>query len=103
MADALAEEGYAVAQAQNGEEALEEIERERPALILLDMRLPVLDGWGFARRLNEMGLSIPIVIVTATHNTETWAKEIGAVGYLAKPFDLIDLLSVVERHCQVAG
>lgn len=99
MADALTEEGFPVLQAQNGEEALERIEHGEPGLILLDMRLPVLDGWGFARRLREKGLSIPIVIVTATHNTEVWAKEIGAVGYLAKPFDLDDLLKVVERHC----
>lgn len=98
MADALRDEGYEVALAQNGEEALTVVQRDQPGLILLDMRLPVLDGWGFARRLKELGLDVPIVIVTATHNTEVWAEEIGAVGFLAKPFDLTDLLDVVERH-----
>lgn len=100
MADALTDEGYLVLQARDGEEALARIESDQPGLILLDMRLPVLDGWGLARRMREKGLKVPIVIVTATHNTAVWAKEIGAVGYLAKPFDLDDLVKVVQRQCQ---
>ena len=93
----LTSEGYAVATATNGAQALEAIERVRPALVLLDMRMPVLDGWGFARSLTERGLQLPILVMTAAQDARRWADEIRAEGYLAKPFDLDELLDAVER------
>lgn len=89
-------EGYPVAQATNGAEALEYLDHELPALILLDMRMPVLDGWGFARALQERGLRLPILVLTAAQNARRWAEEIDAAGVLAKPFDIRDLLAAVE-------
>ena len=90
-------EGHAVEVARNGAEALDSISRSWPSLVLLDMRMPVLDGWGFAQQLRARGVTIPVVVMTAAHNARAWAEEIGADAYLAKPFDLIELLTVVER------
>ena len=90
-------EGYPVETAANGAEALRAVERSRPSLVLLDMRMPVLDGWGFARALKERGLELPILVMTAAQNARRWAEEIGADGHLAKPFELPDLLDAVER------
>ncbi len=95
--DVLDVEGYSVAAACNGAEALQVIERECPSLVLLDMRMPVLDGWGVARELRKRGLQVPIVVMTAASDAGHWADEIAADGCLAKPFDLSDLLTIVER------
>ena len=90
-------EGYPVETATNGAEALEAVERARPSLVLLDMRMPVCNGWEFARALKERGVQLPIVVMTAAQDARHWAEEIGADGYLAKPFDLLNLLDTVER------
>lgn len=97
VSDILTFEGYPVETAANGAEALRAIEHARPRLVLLDMRMPVLDGWGFARTLRERGIRLPIVVMTAAQDARRWAQEIGADGYIAKPFDLIDLLNAVAR------
>ena len=90
-------EGYHVETAANGAEALQAVERRQPALVLLDMRMPVLDGWGFARELRQRGVDLPIVVMTAAENAAGWAQEIDAAGYVSKPFDLDQLISTVER------
>ena len=99
MNDILSGEGYRVLSAQNGAEALRVLEGDRPCVVLLDMRMPTLDGWGFAQALRARGLRYPVVVVTAAENARAWAQEIGADAYLAKPFQLADLLRVVERFC----
>jgi CheY-like chemotaxis protein len=99
VADALQLEGYPVATASNGLEALRLFDREHPSLILLDMRMPILDGWAFAKELRRRGTAVPIVVITAAQNARRWAEEIGAAAYLAKPFDLDDLIRIVERLC----
>ncbi len=96
VTDVLEFEGYKVATATNGAEGLDMVERVRPKMVLLDMRMPVLDGWGFARTLKERGISLPILVMTAAQDARAWAHEIGAAGYIPKPFDLVDLLSAVE-------
>lgn len=97
VSEALEDEGYEVRVAVNGREALEGIQRNRPSLVLLDMRLPHLDGWGFVRELVRLGVQVPIIVMTAAVNAASWAAEIGAVAYLAKPFTMAQLLAVVER------
>jgi CheY-like chemotaxis protein len=97
VADMLRLEGYTVQTATNGAEALHVVERDLPALVLLDMRMPTLDGWGFAHALRERNLHIPILVMAAAQSAGRWAEEIGADGYLAKPFDMEDLLSAVAR------
>ena len=67
------------------------------SLVLLDMRMPVLDGWGFIRAVRERGLNLTVVVMTATADARRWAVEIGAQGVLAKPFDLDELIAEVQR------
>jgi CheY-like chemotaxis protein len=102
MSMALQLAGYATATATNGMEALAEVERVHPSLVVLDMRMPVLDGWGFARELHMRGIHLPILVVTAAQDARQWADEIGADGVLPKPFDIMDLLSSVSRLQAVA-
>ena len=96
ISDILVAEGHEVVSAENGQEALAKVNGE--ALVLLDMRMPVLDGWGFAHRFRASGKRSPIVVMTAAENASRWAAEIGADGYLAKPFEIDALIAAVERH-----
>jgi CheY-like chemotaxis protein len=73
------------------------VERTRPSLVLLDMRMPVLDGWGFAAALKARGVTLPILVMTAAQNARAWAEEIGAQGVVAKPFEVPHLLDAGER------
>jgi two-component system, chemotaxis family, chemotaxis protein CheY len=98
VSDILSDEGYQVVTASNGAEALETLDRTFPDLILLDMRMPVMDGWKFAQARSAEQRSIPLIVMTAAHDARKWALEIGAADYLAKPFDLLELLEVVERR-----
>jgi two-component system response regulator MprA len=93
----LSGEGYDVVSASSGQEALEAVARKLPLLILLDMRMPVMDGWAVARALRGKGITVPIIVMTAAESARRWADEVGAEGYLAKPFGLDDLLTTVER------
>jgi len=90
-------EGYRVATATNGAEALDAVKQRHPAVVILDMRMPVLDGWGFVRALGDRGIHLPIVVMTAAQDASTWADEIGAAGFVAKPFEFDELLDVVGR------
>ncbi len=94
----LVDEGYEVATASDGRAALNELAQELPSLVLLDMRMPVMDGWQFAQEVKRRGLVVPIVVMTAAQDAARWAGEIGADGYVAKPFDIDDLIEAVERH-----
>ena len=103
MTDILTGEGYRVLPAANGLEALQVLEGQKPCVILLDMRMPTMDGWAFAAAMRDRGLRLPVVVVTAAENARAWAQEIGADAYLSKPFQLRELLHVVERFCGSAG
>ena len=93
----LETEGYHVDEAINGADALSKVEARRPDLILLDMRMPVLDGWAFASELRRRGHHTPIVVMTAARDAARWASEIAAVAFVAKPFGFDDLISAVEE------
>lgn len=99
----LSGEGYDVVSAATGQEALAAVARKQPLLILLDMRMPVMDGWAVARSLREQGINVPIVVMTAAESAKRWADEVGAEGFLAKPFGLDELLSTVERFRRPGG
>jgi CheY-like chemotaxis protein len=100
IAEILHSEGYRVLTAANGAVALRLLEQQRPALVLLDMQMPVLDGWGFAARIRSWRDRPPIVVMTAGRDAYRWCREIGADDCLPKPFDLETLLGLVARHCQ---
>jgi DNA-binding response OmpR family regulator len=94
-------EGYRVQTASNGAEALQRVGTEAPGLILLDMRMPVMDGWQFAARLRaEHNHAVPIVVMTAAKDAGERAREIRAEDYLAKPFDIEELVEKVRNHLQ---
>ncbi len=93
----LSGEGFDVVSASSGQEALEAVARKLPVLILLDMRMPVMDGWAVERALRGQGIRVPIIVMTAAESARRWADEVGAEGYLAKPFGLDELLTTVER------
>jgi len=96
---ALDGEGYAVSTANNGAQALVVTGEVQPDLILLDMRMPIMDGWTFARRYRDQaGPHAPIVVITAATDAGERAAEIQADGYLGKPFDLDELLGLVSRY-----
>jgi DNA-binding NtrC family response regulator len=97
VADLLELEGHRVERAGNGREALEAVERRRPCLVLLDMRMPLVDGWAFARELKAREIDLPIIVMTAAQDAAAWAEQIGAAAVLAKPFDVDNLLDTVER------
>ena len=99
----LSGEGYDVVSAATGEEALAAVARKHPLLILLDMRMPIMDGWAVARALREQGIKVPIVVMTAAESAKRWADEVGAEGYLAKPFGLDELLATVDRFRMRGG
>lgn len=96
---ALTEEGYPVLVASDGAAALALVEQQRPGVILLDMRMPVMDGWAFARAYAARpGPHAPILVMTAAVDAGRWAREIGASAAIAKPFDLNHLLETVAAH-----
>jgi CheY-like chemotaxis protein len=94
---ALRDDSVQVIEAEDGVAALEVIDSQGlPDLILLDMNMPVMNGWELARVMRERGLwLVPVVVITAAHDAARSAHEIGAAAYLGKPFDLTTLHSVV--------
>ena len=103
VADILSDEGYPVRTAEHGADALTLVDQETPALVLLDMRMPVMDGWTFASQLSERGMTLPVIVMTAARDARQWSREIGASGYVAKPFDIDHLLTAVESALGVEG
>jgi CheY-like chemotaxis protein len=99
----LTDAGYEVTTAEDGAEALRVVDQTLPAVILLDMRMPVMDGWEFARRFRERyNHSAPIIVMTAAENAEARAAEVDAEDYIGKPFDLRGLVRVVNRYANGA-
>lgn len=95
---ALSDVGYDVATAEDGRAALELLARWQPSLILLDMRMPRMDGWQFSRAYRDTPRPhAPIVVLTAARDAAESAAEIRADAHLAKPFQLAELIQLVRR------
>jgi two-component system KDP operon response regulator KdpE len=94
----LEDEGLVVETASNGEEALAVAEEHRPALVILDLNLPALDGEGVVEGLRAaQGPGIPVIVVSSDGLIDQRAKEIGASSWLSKPFEIDDLVAAVWR------
>jgi CheY-like chemotaxis protein len=93
-------DGIAVVEAANGTEALEQVRRAQPSLVLLDVMMPGIDGWKVAAELaaDDDTRDIPVVFLSARAAAEDRlrAQELGAVGYVVKPFDPLELSGIVR-------
>lgn len=99
MQTLLHDAGYETRAACNGRQALEVVAARMPALILLDMLMPVMNGWQFAREFQaRYGASAPIVVATAAEHVHSRGDAVDAADVLPKPFEVSDLLRVVARH-----
>ncbi len=95
----LSSEGFGVATAANGVEALDQLERARPDAVVLDLSMPLMDGRAFVRAMRARGEDVPVLLVSGS-DVERAADELGVEAALAKPFELSEL---VDRVRAVSG
>jgi len=104
--------GYRVVKAYNGREGLDAVQKERPAIVIADIMMPQLDGFGMIHRLrlNPETRDIPVIFITATYVTaddKEFALTIGATRFIQKPVDLDKLLNTItellEKEVHVGG
>ncbi len=98
ICDFLQEMGYQTAEAPNGREALDWLEQNQPAAVLLDLRMPVMSGWVLLDLLRKTPRTqeLPIIIISA-YGYEWEAELVGASGYISKPVDLQKVRQTVEK------
>jgi two-component system cell cycle response regulator DivK len=101
--DVLRATGYTTLGAATGEDAVELAQSHEPALVLMDVQLPGIDGLEALKRLrqDELTASIPVLAVTAQAMSGDRERflEAGFDGYLSKPIDVAELIRVVQEHC----
>ncbi len=98
LCEVLTEAGYPAQQAENGEVALRRVAEEAPGIVLLDLKMPVLDGWGVMERMRGEARSsaIPILILSA-YGFEWEAELLGAQGYIPKSVGMDEILERVRK------
>ena len=98
ISDVLDEMGYRTREAANGREALDLLEQEMPQAVLLDLRMPVMSGWGLLEALKKLprARNLPIIIISA-YGFEWEAELVGASGYVSKPVDLDKVRATVQQ------
>jgi CheY-like chemotaxis protein len=98
LSEVLGEAGYPVQQAENGEVALQRVAEEAPGIVLLDLKMPVLDGWGVMERMrgDARSSAIPILILSA-YGFEWEAELLGAQGYIPKSVGMDEILERVRK------
>jgi two-component system cell cycle response regulator DivK len=97
--DLLATSDYEMSEAGNGEEALDAVAKQLPDLILMDIRMPVMDGYEATRRIRALPScgAIPIIAVTAYGLSAAEAREAGCNDFLAKPYSPRELLARIRQ------
>jgi len=109
IAELLRLDGYIVAEAGDGQEALEclheQNEGKRPCVVLLDLQMPRTSGWEFrARQERDQEIAdIPVVVLSAREDAKLQVKHLGVAGFLAKPLDVDQLVETIERTCRLAA
>jgi two-component system, OmpR family, response regulator MprA len=96
-------EGFTTADAADGRRALEQVAEDRPAVVLLDLQMPVMDGGECCRQLRVIAPDLPIVMMTAKDRAQAVAQAHDAAGCLPKPFDVDGLLDTVARFIPNPG
>ncbi|HEY8648405.1 MAG TPA: response regulator [Candidatus Limnocylindria bacterium] len=98
---ALDDEGYEVRAAANGREALTVLDEWTPCVILLDLMMPVMDGWAFREEQlrRHDGEAAPVVILSAAGELDKHAVALSAAGVIAKPFDIDRVVEAVAAVC----
>lgn len=98
LTEVLSDESYEVITANNGNTAIEMLAKFKPAVILLDMKMPGMDGLEVLQEIVNRGTAAKVIMMTAYGEAERMkkAKEIGAHAYITKPFDIIELCNIVE-------
>jgi CheY-like chemotaxis protein len=101
LQELLEDEGYAVATARNGAEALERLRDVHPGLVVLDLFMPVMDGVEFRRRqLADPEIAgVPVVVISAAASLEERVAPMRPEGHLEKPIRLESLLGYIARFC----
>jgi len=93
----LTEDGFRVIEARDGEEAMRVIRTDPPAVVVLDIQMPGVDGPSFARELRLALRRVPLVILTGVDDPKHEADRCNAEAYLSKPFDAPELVKIVRR------
>jgi len=98
VASKLKNQGYEVIEAENGEMGLKQVRAEQPHLVVLDVMMPVMDGFEMLLRLREDGLQVPVIVLSAKGELEDRLEglTLGADDYLPKPFDINELLLRIQ-------
>jgi CheY-like chemotaxis protein len=98
--------GHRVLTASNGREALEVLERVAgPCLVLLDLMMPVMSGFAFLEAVQRRPdhARVSVLLISANAQVEQAARGTGVVGFVKKPFELDDVLALVDRHARPSG
>ena len=102
--DALTERGFAALTAANGQEGLARIQKGAPDVVLMDVVMPVMDGWETCRQIRAAAnlQSVPIIIMTHKNTPQDLLRafEVGANEFLGKPIDMEELFRVIDLHIQ---
>ena len=100
----LTREGFECVEAENGREALGYLEKSKPVCMITDLKMPDVDGLELLERINKIGISLPIIMITAHGTVDTAVKAMkeGAFDYLTKPFDKAELINVVRKATDTA-
>jgi len=95
----LSEEGYIVVSAASGEAGVDLIKKQIPDLVVLDLRLPRMNGLETFHAIQQIDAKLPVIIMTAYGTTETAieATKMGAFDYILKPFDIPDMLTIIKQ------
>jgi two-component system OmpR family response regulator len=97
----LADRPFDVMTATTGSDAIHRATHDQPDLILIDASMPLVTGAEVIRRVRAESVNTPVVLLTATSYPDRLAREVGAVAYLTKPFELDDLLATIDRYCSI--